>query len=208
MKLKFYLRGLGIGIAVTALVMGLALSGKSNSKMTDEEVIERAKELGMVEEDKMLSQPNFLQTDSEKKNVTPTPTETPTKTPTPTPTETPTKTPTPTPTETPTKTPTPTPTKTPTPTPTATPTPTPTATPTPEPKTEAGGKKVNIAVSPGSGSETVSALLYHAGIIENSADFNEFMCVHGYDRKITPGDHMVSTGSSYEEIARIMTTKY
>ena len=194
MKLKFYLRGLGIGIAVTALVMGLALSGKSNSKMTDEEVIERAKELGMVEEDKMLSQPNLLQTDSEKKNVTPTPTATPT--------------PTPTPTETPTKTPTPTPTKTPTPTPTATPTPTPTATPTPEPKTEADGKKVNIAVSPGSGSETVSALLYHAGIIENSADFNEFMCVHGYDRKITPGDHMVSIGSSYEEIARIMTTKY
>lgn len=46
MKLKYYLRGLGIGIAVTVLVVGLSSGRKS---MTDEEVIARAKELGMVE---------------------------------------------------------------------------------------------------------------------------------------------------------------
>lgn len=200
MKLKFYLRGLGIGIAVTALVMGLALSGNTGGSMTDEEVMERAKELGMVEEDKMLSQPNLLQTDSDKKTTTPTQKATPTPTQTAVPTQEPTQTPTPTPE--PTQTPTPEPTQTPTPEPTQTPA------PTPDAKAENNEKKVNISVSPGSGSETVSALLYHAGIIENQADFNEFMCVHGYDRKITPGDHMVSTGSSFEEIARIMTTKY
>lgn len=47
MKLKYYLRGLGIGIAVTALV--LMLAGGGNESLTDEEIIERAKELGMVE---------------------------------------------------------------------------------------------------------------------------------------------------------------
>ncbi len=47
MKLKYYLRGLGIGIAVTALV--LMLAGGANESLTDEEIIERAKELGMVE---------------------------------------------------------------------------------------------------------------------------------------------------------------
>lgn len=47
MKLKYYLRGLGIGIAVTALVLALAGGGKES--LTDAEIIERAKELGMVE---------------------------------------------------------------------------------------------------------------------------------------------------------------
>lgn len=47
MERKYYLRGLGIGIAVTAIIMGIAVSG--NQTMTDEEVIARAKELGMVE---------------------------------------------------------------------------------------------------------------------------------------------------------------
>ena len=47
MERKYYLRGLGIGIAVTAIIMGIALSG--DGKMTDSEIIARAKELGMVE---------------------------------------------------------------------------------------------------------------------------------------------------------------
>lgn len=47
MERKYYLRGLGLGIVVTAVIMGLALSGKRT--MTDEEVIARAKTLGMVE---------------------------------------------------------------------------------------------------------------------------------------------------------------
>lgn len=47
MERKYYLRGLGVGIAVTAIIMGIALSG--DQKMTDDEIIARAKELGMVE---------------------------------------------------------------------------------------------------------------------------------------------------------------
>ena len=47
MERKYYLRGLGIGIAVTAIIMGIALSG--DKTMTNDEIIARAKELGMVE---------------------------------------------------------------------------------------------------------------------------------------------------------------
>lgn len=48
MKLKTYLRGLGIGIIVTTIVMVITLGGRKK-EMSDEEIIARAKELGMVE---------------------------------------------------------------------------------------------------------------------------------------------------------------
>ena len=188
MKLKYYLRGLGIGIAVTALVMGLALGKvKNNTTMTDEEIKQRAAQLGMVEEDKTLV------------SATATPTSTPTATATPTPTKTPapTETPTPTPTKTPTPTPTPTPTKTPTPTPT----------PTPAPKQENTPKSAqagSITVTKGSGSETVSSQLKAAGIITDAAEFNSYLCAHGYDRRISTGTHSIPAGSGYEDIARIL----
>lgn len=50
MKLKYYLRGLGIGIIGTAIVMGIALSGNKRETLSDEEIIERAEVLGMVME--------------------------------------------------------------------------------------------------------------------------------------------------------------
>ncbi len=48
MKLKYYLRGMGIGIILTAIVMGFALGGRKTA-MSDAEIITRAKALGMVE---------------------------------------------------------------------------------------------------------------------------------------------------------------
>lgn len=47
MERKYYLRGLGLGIAVTAVIMGILTS--RDKTMTDKEIIARAKELGMVE---------------------------------------------------------------------------------------------------------------------------------------------------------------
>ena len=52
MKLKYYLRGLGIGMLVAALV--LILSGNTGGGMSDEAVKRRAAELGMVEKDKAV----------------------------------------------------------------------------------------------------------------------------------------------------------
>lgn len=48
MKLNYYMRGLGIGIVVTALLMGIASSGKKE-QMTDEEIRQRAMEMGLVD---------------------------------------------------------------------------------------------------------------------------------------------------------------
>ncbi len=50
MKLKYYLRGMGIGIILTAIVMGFALGGRK-ATLSDAEIIQRAKALGMTEAD-------------------------------------------------------------------------------------------------------------------------------------------------------------
>ncbi len=54
MKLKFYLRGLGIGVVVTALLMGYTGGKQKMMAMTDEQIIARAEELGMVREAQVL----------------------------------------------------------------------------------------------------------------------------------------------------------
>lgn len=54
MEKKYYFRGLGLGIIVTALIMGIALSRGTKREMTDAEVIARAKELGMTENTRLL----------------------------------------------------------------------------------------------------------------------------------------------------------
>ena len=46
MERRYYLRGLGVGIAVTAVIMGVMTS--RDARMTDREVIARAKELSLV----------------------------------------------------------------------------------------------------------------------------------------------------------------
>lgn len=53
MKLKYYLRGLGIGIFVTAFICTIAAG--SPSELTDEEIMERAESLGMVRESGTLT---------------------------------------------------------------------------------------------------------------------------------------------------------
>lgn len=59
MKLKYYLRGLGIGIIMTTIILMISFSRK---KLSDEEVIKRAEELGMVmkEEEPLFSSESQL----------------------------------------------------------------------------------------------------------------------------------------------------
>ena len=64
MKLKYYLRGMGIGIILTAIVMGFALGGRK-ATLSDAEVIKRAKALGMIE----ASAEVLTQTQSEDSEV-------------------------------------------------------------------------------------------------------------------------------------------
>ena len=63
MNLKYYLRGLGLGILVTALILSVA--GRNRRTMTDAEVKERAKELGMIENTVLLEKPEETESTSE-----------------------------------------------------------------------------------------------------------------------------------------------
>lgn len=61
MNLKYYLRGLGIGVIVTAVIM-LVLSSQNTRTLTDEEIKQKARALGMVEQEGTLSEMALPQT--------------------------------------------------------------------------------------------------------------------------------------------------
>jgi hypothetical protein len=69
MNLKYYVRGIGVGILFSAVVMSVAFHGSSKNGLSDEQIIARAKELGMVESNAVNSLDDLL--------TTPTPTEIP-----------------------------------------------------------------------------------------------------------------------------------
>lgn len=54
MKLKYYMRGVGIGVFVTTIILVIAFAFTDNS-MSDAEIIEKAKKLGMVESSKTMT---------------------------------------------------------------------------------------------------------------------------------------------------------
>ncbi len=191
MKLKYYLRGLGIGILVTTVILSLAGVGRKN--MTDEEVVKRAKELGMVESTLLSDLPDQTKTDevrptepgisqqpetSEPEESTSTP-ETPVA-----PEETPVA-----PEETP-----------------MAPEETPVSPEDGNPDIPAG-ETVTLVIGRGESSTTVSKNLKKAGIVEDAAAFDRFLCNNGYDKKIITGTYEIPYGASEEEIAKIITRK-
>lgn len=48
MKLKYYMRGLGIGIILSATILSISFHASSKPQLSDEEIMKRAEELGMV----------------------------------------------------------------------------------------------------------------------------------------------------------------
>lgn len=48
MNFKYFLRGLGVGIVFSAIICLAVYNGRGNIKMSDEEIIKRAKQLGYV----------------------------------------------------------------------------------------------------------------------------------------------------------------
>lgn len=55
MKFKYYLRGIGIGIIFASIVFLVAYREHVPTKMSNEEIISRAKQLGMVEADEPIN---------------------------------------------------------------------------------------------------------------------------------------------------------
>ncbi len=56
MKLKYFLRGLGVGIIFTVMVLGISGGNVEKETLTDNEIMARARELGMVTKDEKLEE--------------------------------------------------------------------------------------------------------------------------------------------------------
>lgn len=221
MKLKYYLRGLGIGIVVTALLMGIAM--KDNGKMSDEEIKARATELGMVEQLTLADMKENMGVTPTKEpvaNQPPEDTKAPEIQPTnvpevPRPTEEPIGTEEPLPSLEPVETRFPTEpiaTQAPTEKPVSTEEPKNTKQPAEEDKTqplpptaEVSGDVVLITIHEGNNSVNVSRVLEQAGLIENATTFDRYLRNNGYSKIINTGSYRIVIGTSEAEIARIIT---
>ncbi|MBE5895019.1 MAG: endolytic transglycosylase MltG [Lachnospiraceae bacterium] len=202
MKLKYYLRGLGIGIVVTALIMHFALGGEKET-MTDEEIKARAAQLGMVESTLLseLAQNNAASVsgnETASQNAVPEaeaevevepeveaevePEAEPEVEAEP---ET---------------------------VPEAEVAPESETGPEVEPEVEDETPSVAtegtyITVYGGDGSDTVARRLAEAGVVSSAAEYDAYLCANGYDVRICTGEHFIPAGATYEEIAIILTTR-
>ena len=222
MKLKYYLRGLGIGMAVTALILGISFSGRQGQEaqtLTDEQIRERASELGMVDSSELTlaalqnsAQPQTTMepevTEEPKLTADPETTtepeataelETTTEPKATTEPETMTEPEATAEAETMTE-----------PETTAEPkmTTEPEATKEPELTTAPEQSQTTITIKKGSDSGSVSRMLYEAGLVENAKAFDNYLCNNGYSRSINPGIYEIAPGTSEEEIAKIITGKH
>ena len=206
MKRKYYLRGLGFGILVTALVFVFV----SPKEMTEAEIIKRAEELGYVKAEEEAV-PNISLKDL-MATGTPTPTPVPTIIVTPEPdlTEAPEETVVPEPTKTLEIT------ETPTPEPEQIPeqilTPEPTLQPSaevviPEPTDipETTVITAQISVERGDTASVVCAKIQEAGIVADGNELTNHIVWSGLADYIIVGTYTLSSDMTYDEIANILS---
>lgn len=191
MKLKYYLRGLGIGILVTAVIMGVT-QGSRKETLSDREIRERAAALGMVEPGSSLADLEAAET--------PAATETPEAVETPAATEIPEAAETPAATETPEAAETPAATEA----PASTETPEVTARPTQKPAEEEEGSSYTFEIQAGDSSYQVAYRLQQAGLVADARDFDNYLCSKGYDRKLKTGSYEIPETATEEEISEIL----
>ena len=210
MKLRYYLRGLGIGMIVTALLMGIALK---KQPLSDAEVRVRAMELGMVDGDSRTLAGNQASQDSGQASPDPTAVSStePTATPSPEPTTAPVVTPIPV--ETPSSGSEPDALK---------PLPMVTLKPqvkTPEPADTASASvpdstresaseqsdSVTFVIQRGQSSYGVAKALAEAGLIEDASAFDQYLESNGYSKRINSGTYEIPADSTEEDIAKIIT---
>jgi len=209
MKLKYYLRGLGAGILFSVLVF-VFVAGPESSELSEEEIIARAKKLGMVENTEkgidMEKLRDNVSPDAEQPENSLAPSNMPTLTSTPTPTHTTLPTNTPTPTIAPTLTTTPTSTNVPTPTIVPTPTVAPTDVPVrDEVVPGVYTDTVVIEVFRGMTSEQICYLIKDNGLIEDALNLNAYLIQNGYAEQLRVGKFLLHGGMTFEEIAKQLT---
>ena len=203
MNWKFYIRGLGIGILVTAAILSFSAPGSAGA-LSDDDVRERALALGIIDN------VAISQLASGEAEVA-----TPTASPAPTAAATPTASPTPSP----------------SPSPEALPSPT-EADNTSGGDTDGDsdtdgdiggdavtdgdgdtlgdivasgdGEIVVIQINSGDDSYRVSSRLENAGLVPLASEFNNYLIENGYSRSLRPGSHEIMMGTDFETMARIL----
>lgn len=74
---------------------------------------------------------------------------------------------------------------------------------------EGGGAEqadsVTVVIEFGVTSSRVSEILEEAGLVEDAAVFDDYLCSNGYSRKITAGVYEIRPGTSEEELVAIIT---
>ena len=70
---------------------------------------------------------------------------------------------------------------------------------------EAAEGDFTLTVQRGYSSWTVSKILAEAGIVADAKTYDAYLCSHGYDKRISVGTFIIPEGSTDEEIAKIIT---
>ena len=203
MKLRFYLRGLGIGIVVTALIMGM--TSEAGQPLSDAEIRALAENLGMIDPGTLsladVGSPGGIQPGTPPENTNlPEASDKPeigdgeedsspevenaTESPEPGEIAEPEESDVPSP----------------LPETIETPSPSPSPTQTEVPDTES----VTIVIVRGDSSYTVSRRLVEAGLIEDARGFDTYLVDNGYSKTIRTGTYKIPLGATWEEIARII----
>lgn len=221
MRMRYYLRGLGIGIVVTALLMGFTKGGQKET-LTDAEIVERAKSLGMVESsvlsadlgDKEDISVNDISEADQQEVMPETEPETADNTEQTEPETTDnteqskpetaddaeqSKPETADDTEQ-----------------TEPETANNTEQSKPDKETEADnpekvgtvtGNRYVVTIYSGDGSRTVANRLEEMGVIEDAAEFDRYLCQNGYDKRLTTGNHEINAGADEKEIAEALVKR-
>lgn len=186
MKVKYFLRGLGIGILVTTLLLFAGSKKANTNTLTDAEIMERASELGMLTEDEVRDYRMDESLDNLKESLTTT--EKPVVTEV---TEAPI--------ESESASPSPSPSPSPEESEEAKKSPSPSKSPKKKPKT------ISIEIKSGMGSKSVAKYLYQKDVIENASNFIDYMKARDVTHKLRAGTYEIPVDASYAEIIEIIT---
>ena len=191
MNLKYYLRGLGLGIIVTALVMGF--SG-SRDKMSDAEIRSRAEALGMTDTSDVLTKQatdTTQKTVTDKKKTASASSSTAAKTETSSSQETAVSTSSALTTQ----------------TAVSTIQAASTTSSSVSPVASTSAASMTLSIVSGDSSYSVAKKLEAAGLVDSAAEYDRYLCSNGYDKKIHTGTYKISDGESEQEIAEKITGK-
>lgn len=181
MKIKYFLRGLGFGILITALLLAIGTKKNDNKTISDSEVMKRAKQLGMLTKEEakdykmeavldnmkdsiseapssskkpeivVTKEPEKKKQDSEKEDNT--------------------------------------------------------NKESSSTKNEKNNerKTITITIEPGMVSQNISRYLYQKNVIGSAKDFNDYMQEHNVAEKLRAGEFEIPVDASYAEIVEILT---